>query len=84
MVVDLPLRSFLPLTKQKSIRYFTLAHEIAHNLVQPHNSEHEFYSFSICQRFLMGLVGLIIAEQAQMKESHNHILNKHKVEREAT
>lgn len=23
--------------------YFTLAHEIAHNLVQPHNSEHEFY-----------------------------------------
>ena len=32
----------------------------------------------------MGLVGLIIAEQAQMEESHNHILNKHKVEREAT
>ncbi|THH29159.1 hypothetical protein EUX98_g5023 [Antrodiella citrinella] len=29
--------------------YFTLAHEIAHNLVQPHNSEHEFYFSSICE-----------------------------------
>ncbi|KAJ7209538.1 hypothetical protein GGX14DRAFT_451864 [Mycena pura] len=30
--------------------YFTLAHEIAHNLVQPHNSEHEFYFSAICER----------------------------------
>ncbi|CAL1709408.1 unnamed protein product [Somion occarium] len=32
--------------------YFTLAHEIAHNLVQPHNSEHEFYFSSICEHYL--------------------------------
>ncbi|KAJ7497138.1 hypothetical protein FB451DRAFT_1210268 [Mycena latifolia] len=30
--------------------YFTLAHEIAHNLVQPHNSEHEFYFSAICEK----------------------------------
>ncbi|KAJ7039263.1 hypothetical protein C8F04DRAFT_1087709 [Mycena alexandri] len=30
--------------------YFTLAHEIAHNLVHPHNSEHEFYFSAICER----------------------------------
>lgn len=29
--------------------YFTLAHEIAHNLVQPHNSEHEFYFSALCE-----------------------------------
>ncbi|KAF9051010.1 hypothetical protein BDZ89DRAFT_1098552 [Hymenopellis radicata] len=35
--------------------YFTLAHEIAHNLVQPHNSEHEFYLSAICEKHLMDL-----------------------------
>jgi hypothetical protein len=35
--------------------YFTLAHEIAHNLVQPHNSEHEFYFSAICEKYIMGL-----------------------------
>ncbi|KAI0701855.1 hypothetical protein BC835DRAFT_1435271 [Cytidiella melzeri] len=29
--------------------YFTLAHEIAHNLVQPHNAEHEFWFSSLCE-----------------------------------
>lgn len=33
--------------------YFTLAHEIAHNLVQPHNSEHEFYFSAICEKYLV-------------------------------
>ncbi|KXN90205.1 hypothetical protein AN958_04695 [Leucoagaricus sp. SymC.cos] len=35
--------------------YFTLAHEIAHNLVQPHNSEHEFYFSAICEKYLVPL-----------------------------
>ncbi|KAF9562769.1 hypothetical protein CPC08DRAFT_749290 [Agrocybe pediades] len=35
--------------------YFTIAHEIAHNLVQPHNSEHEFYFSAICEKFIMKL-----------------------------
>jgi len=43
--------------------YFSLAHEIAHNLVQPHNSEHEFYFSSICQRFLPEFTKLAIAEK---------------------
>jgi len=42
--------------------YYTLAHEIAHNLVQIHNSEHEFYFLSICQRFLPGLTELALTE----------------------
>ncbi|KZT22896.1 hypothetical protein NEOLEDRAFT_1137233 [Neolentinus lepideus HHB14362 ss-1] len=33
--------------------YFTLAHEVAHNLVQPHNSEHEFYFSAICEQYLV-------------------------------
>ncbi|KAF8070283.1 hypothetical protein FPV67DRAFT_1486835 [Lyophyllum atratum] len=39
--------------------YFTLAHEIAHNLVQPHNSEHEFYFSAICEKHIMNLGGLL-------------------------
>ncbi|TFK44587.1 hypothetical protein BDQ12DRAFT_730629 [Crucibulum laeve] len=39
--------------------YFTLAHEIAHNLVQPHNSEHEFYFSAICEKYIMSLGGLL-------------------------
>ncbi|KAK1226720.1 hypothetical protein PQX77_010295 [Marasmius sp. AFHP31] len=40
--------------------YFTLAHEIAHNLVQPHNSEHEFYFSALCEKHLMNL-GAVLA-----------------------
>lgn len=39
--------------------YFTLAHEIAHNLVQPHNSEHEFYFSAICEKHIMNLGSLL-------------------------
>lgn len=39
--------------------YFTLAHEIAHNLVQPHNSEHEFYFSAICEKYIIGLGQLL-------------------------
>jgi hypothetical protein len=40
-------------------RYFTLAHEIAHNLVQPHNSEHEFYFSALCEEYIYGLCKLL-------------------------
>lgn len=40
-------------------RYFTLAHEIAHNLVQAHNSEHEFYFSSICEEYLPKFMKLV-------------------------
>ncbi|KAN0125288.1 Protein of unknown function (DUF3684) domain containing protein [Lactarius tabidus] len=39
--------------------YFTLAHEIAHNLVHPHNSEHEFYFSAICEAYLVALSKLL-------------------------
>jgi len=41
------------------IRYFTIAHELAHNLVKPHNSEHEFYFSAICEQFMMELTQLL-------------------------
>ncbi|KAI1790758.1 hypothetical protein LXA43DRAFT_921512 [Ganoderma leucocontextum] len=39
--------------------YFTLAHEIAHNLVAAHNSEHEFYFSSICETYLPAFMKLV-------------------------
>ncbi|EIW74063.1 hypothetical protein CONPUDRAFT_86046 [Coniophora puteana RWD-64-598 SS2] len=39
--------------------YFTLAHEIAHNLVQPHNSEHEFYFSALCEEHIMAFGKLL-------------------------
>lgn len=41
--------------------YFTLAHEIAHNIVKPHNSEHEFYFAAIAEKHLMSLGKLLTA-----------------------
>ncbi|TFY51778.1 hypothetical protein EVJ58_g10387 [Rhodofomes roseus] len=39
--------------------YFTLAHEIAHNIVGPHNSEHEFYFSAISEASLPAFVTLL-------------------------
>ena len=46
-------------TESGLLRYFTLAHEIAHNLVQAHNSEHEFYFSSICEAYLPAFMKLV-------------------------
>ncbi|KAH8112414.1 hypothetical protein DFH11DRAFT_1607467 [Phellopilus nigrolimitatus] len=47
------------LSRAFSSWFFTLAHEIAHNLVQPHNSEHEFYFSSICEAHVTHLAQLL-------------------------
>ncbi|KAF9506993.1 hypothetical protein BS47DRAFT_1366980 [Hydnum rufescens UP504] len=39
--------------------YFVLAHEIAHNLVQPHNAEHEFYFSTLSEGHLRRLLPLL-------------------------
>lgn len=39
--------------------YFTMAHELAHNLVLAHNSEHEFYFSSIAEQYFMSLAKYI-------------------------
>ncbi|KAI5889804.1 uncharacterized protein SCHCODRAFT_02635666 [Schizophyllum commune H4-8] len=39
--------------------YFTLAHEIAHNLVHPHNAEHEFYFSAICEKYMVSFSQLL-------------------------
>lgn len=39
--------------------YFTMAHELAHNLVAAHNSEHEFYFSSIAEQYVLALAQYI-------------------------
>jgi len=41
--------------------YFILAHEVAHNLVQLHNSEREFYFPTICEKYLVSLFRILNA-----------------------
>ncbi|KAF8307878.1 hypothetical protein DL93DRAFT_2064506 [Clavulina sp. PMI_390] len=38
-----------------SFWYFTFGHEIAHNLVDVHNAEHEFYFSALCEKHLKSL-----------------------------
>ena len=33
-------------------RFLTLAHEIAHNLIESHDSEHEFWFSAICETYM--------------------------------
>lgn len=41
--------------------YFSIAHELAHNLVSAHNSEHEFYFSSIAEQYFLALAKYIAA-----------------------
>ncbi|KAI5994871.1 hypothetical protein EDC04DRAFT_2981262 [Pisolithus marmoratus] len=45
--------------------FFTLAHEIAHNLVEPHNSEHEFYFSAICEVHTVAFSRLLASPTSQ-------------------
>ncbi|KAG6820876.1 hypothetical protein H0H93_010220 [Arthromyces matolae] len=59
---DVPdLQDFLESQHDPIARFFTLAHEIAHNLVHPHNSEHEFYFSAICEKHIENLGGLFMS-----------------------
>ncbi|KAF5355265.1 hypothetical protein D9758_006047 [Tetrapyrgos nigripes] len=51
--------------------YFTLAHEIAHNLVEPHNSEHEFYFSAICEKHIMDLRRILLVGPAPLRQEWN-------------
>lgn len=39
--------------------YFTLAHELAHNLESGHNASHEFYFSSIAEEYFVAFAKLI-------------------------
>ncbi|PKI83429.1 hypothetical protein MVES_002504 [Malassezia vespertilionis] len=43
--------------------YFSMAHELAHNLVAEHNSEHEFYFSSIAEQHVLRLVEALARAQ---------------------
>ena len=40
-------------------RFFTIAHEIAHNLVKPHNSEHAFWFSAMCEAHISNFVQIL-------------------------
>ncbi|KAK4698280.1 hypothetical protein P7C70_g8001, partial [Phenoliferia sp. Uapishka_3] len=40
--------------------YHSLAHELAHNLVQPHDAQHSFYTSSISEQFFLKLAQLLV------------------------
>ena len=40
-------------------RFFTLAHELAHNLIKQHNSEHEFWFAAICEARVLAFSRLL-------------------------
>jgi hypothetical protein len=40
-------------------RFFTLAHELAHNLIKQHNSEHEFWFAAICEAHVFAFSRLL-------------------------
>ncbi|KAG6335719.1 hypothetical protein ID866_3377 [Astraeus odoratus] len=44
--------------------FFTLAHELAHNLVEAHNSEHEFYFAAICEAHTIAFSKLLASSTA--------------------
>jgi len=39
--------------------FFTLAHELAHNLIKQHNSEHEFWFAAICEAHVFAFSQLL-------------------------
>lgn len=49
--------------------YHSLAHELAHNLVTQHDSEHEFWFSSICEQYFVPFAALVTRVQ-QEDETH--------------
>lgn len=45
--------------------FFSVAHEIAHNLEQQHNAQHEFYTSALCEQFFMSLANYIVSVQSR-------------------
>jgi len=41
--------------------FFTIAHELAHNIISIHDSKHEYYMSSFCERFLPTLITVMMA-----------------------
>lgn len=40
-------------------RFFSLGHELAHNLIKQHNSEHEFWFSAICEAHILAFLQLL-------------------------
>ncbi|UZJ56469.1 hypothetical protein CBS101457_005789 [Exobasidium rhododendri] len=49
--------------------YHSLAHELAHNLVAAHDSEHEFWFSSICEQFFLPFSRLVLQAQAHAQSA---------------
>ncbi|ETS61627.1 hypothetical protein PaG_04119 [Moesziomyces aphidis] len=47
--------------------YFSVAHEIAHNVVAAHNAEHEYYFSAIAEKYVVSLVEYIAKAEADAR-----------------
>ncbi|KAK6910047.1 hypothetical protein I203_104076 [Kwoniella mangroviensis CBS 8507] len=50
--------------------YFSIAHELAHNLESAHNSAHEFYFSSIAEEYLIKFIELLARSQRDLAQQH--------------
>ncbi|KAF8552603.1 hypothetical protein OG21DRAFT_1443221 [Imleria badia] len=50
--------------------FFALAHELAHNLIKPHNSEHEFWFSAICEAHVLTFSRLLNSKHSSKKDFH--------------
>lgn len=64
------------LTEALTSVYFTMAHELAHNLVTEHNARHEFYLSAIAKQFLPVLIRYLnrLNTQTQTQGQGNNLI----------
>ena len=60
--IDIP---FSGVDNASEIRFFALAHELAHNLIKEHNPEHEFWFSAICEAHVVALSQLVANAQGR-------------------
>jgi hypothetical protein len=61
--VPSPLSFSSSVDKIVESRFFALAHELAHNLIKEHNSEHEFWFAAICEAHVSAFSRLLMNTQ---------------------
>lgn len=61
----------VPLSNKRYLaRFFALAHEIAHNVTEEHNSDHEFWLAAICEAHVVALSQLLRPADTPSRPPH--------------
>ena len=54
-------------------RFLAIAHEIAHNIVTEHNSDHEFWFSVICEKHVAALSKIQRSETSQVEANQDEV-----------